>query len=398
MPISTLNYDNPTIPSTGASIAAVNWITEGSGSTQLSVLSDGTGTGIPLGTSENPIQVEGTFYQETQNVSIVDSSGISFGTDSNPLVVDQSNIIEQLVASNARFGSLLNDAYSRPFYDVTSQVYRPVLGALSVNNFPANVQSSRVLNGLNSQVSVSMASAESVGIVITGTFSGTITFEASVDGVTWASCFAMPIAATAPVSSATAAGTWIASLGGMAFFRARCSAYTSGQPTVSLTASVVTSLNQVYSAAATGFLCTASQGGTWTVQPGNTPNTSAWLTSSRGTASVTGGYTKLRRLASADTNLVSVKGTAGMIYELILTNNTAASKFFKLYNKATAPVSASDTPTETIVIQPNSTLFLRWSNGNPFTTGIAFAITGAIGDTDTTALVANDVVMNMYYL
>lgn len=325
------------------------------------------------------------------------------GIEENPLrVFDQSphNVqsAEKLACLYEMLGNFFNDALAFPFRDTSSKRYLPLLGAVAVNNFPANVLASRILNGVNSEARVSMANAESVGIVITGTFVGTITFESSVDGVTWASCFAMPIAGTAPVSTATAAGTFIASLGGMAFFRARCSAYTSGQPTVALTASVVTSLNQVYSPAATALLCTASQGGTWTVQIGNTPNTTAILASLRGTASTTGAYTKHRLMSAGTTNATSVKASAGMLYEAVLCNSNAAIRWVKFYNSASAPTPGSGTPSESIMVPANSTVVIKWGNGNPFTTGIAYCTVTGAADTDATAVTANDLSINLYYL
>jgi hypothetical protein len=59
--------------------------------------------------------------------------------------------------------------------------------------------------------------------------------------------------------------------------------------------------------------------------------------------------------------------------------------FFKLYNKASAPVVASDVPVITIPMAANSTVAYEYGPmGLRFGTGIAWACTGAIGDTDAT--------------
>jgi hypothetical protein len=103
--------------------------------------------------------------------------------------------------------------------------------------------------------------------------------------------------------------------------------------------------------------------------------------------------------AAASTNATSVKATAGRVYSLGLTNFSAAPKFVKLYNKASAPTVGTDVPLDTIEIAANSHRQLEYGAiGLPFTTGIAFAITGAQADSDTTALAAGDVKLHMGYL
>lgn len=64
--------------------------------------------------------------------------------------------------------------------------------------------------------------------IVGGTFSGTITFEGSVDAITFSALLMAPIGGTAGVTTATAAGIWRASAVGLQAVRARCSAYTSG--------------------------------------------------------------------------------------------------------------------------------------------------------------------------
>lgn len=111
-----------------------------------------------------------------------------------------------------------------------------------------------------------------------------------------------------------------------------------------------------------------------------------------------GGATQFRRLASADTNLAVVKASAGRVYGYVITNTTAAAKFVKLYNKASAPTLASDVPLRTIMVPPNGIVAYHVGMGlGGFSAGIAIAATGAIGDTDTTALAANDLIIHIDY-
>ena len=73
-----------------------------------------------------------------------------------------------------------------------------------------------------------------VAVQIVGTLSATITFEATVDGTNWVAFNLVPAASATAASTATAAGIWTAVTNGIAGFRARCSAYTSGDPVVTV--------------------------------------------------------------------------------------------------------------------------------------------------------------------
>lgn len=67
------------------------------------------------------------------------------------------------------------------------------------------------------------------GISLTGTFSVTVQFEATLDQLNWVSINAYPASGTqTAVTSATATGLWRANVAGMAAVRVRCSTYTSG--------------------------------------------------------------------------------------------------------------------------------------------------------------------------
>jgi hypothetical protein len=64
---------------------------------------------------------------------------------------------------------------------------------------------------------------------LTGTFSGTVTFEATVDGTNWVAAAVVPIGATRTLTTtATAAGLWQQNVSGLAAVRVRVSTYTSG--------------------------------------------------------------------------------------------------------------------------------------------------------------------------
>lgn len=119
----------------------------------------------------------------------------------------------------------------------------------------------------------------------------------------------------------------------------------------------------------------------------------------RAVSATTNGIITFHHLISAaTTNATSVKASAGTIANIELTNNSASMKFFKLYNKASAPTVGTDTPILTLGIPANGVRSfvppVEWR----LATGIAYAITGAPAVADTTAVALNDVAVSIGYL
>ena len=102
--------------------------------------------------------------------------------------------------------------------------------------------------------------------------------------------------------------------------------------------------------------------------------------------------------SAASTNATSVKATAGNLFVVSASNVSASSRFLKFYNKASAPTVGTDTPILVIPIAATSSVTLEFGVvGMRFATGIAYAITGAIADADTTAIAAGDVKLALTY-
>jgi hypothetical protein len=72
----------------------------------------------------------------------------------------------------------------------------------------------------------------SASVALSGTFSATVQFEASVGGSVWTA-----IASTAAATSSSSTGTFSFSLAGQRFLRVRCSAFTSGSVRVDISSS-----------------------------------------------------------------------------------------------------------------------------------------------------------------
>lgn len=148
---------------------------------------------------------------------------------------------------------------------------------------------------------------------------------------------------------------------------------------------------------ATATTQSVQQSGAWKVEPWDGTTTAGVDSVSTGlkvtplpTSNQTG-PTVQRVKAAASTNATSVKASAGQVYGYALFNNTASARYVKLYNKASSPNVGTDTPAFTIIVPANGGANVAWQLGVPFGTGIAFAITGGVADSDTTAVSADDV-------
>jgi len=218
----------------------------------------------------------------------------------------------------------------------------------------------------------------------------TITYEASNDNATWyavAGYTPLNTGSTTPVSTSTAAILLIFPCIAR-YFRARVSTYTSGTVTV-IAEFRMDAIPQL------GVFVANS------VTIGNAANAAipiAFNGTVAPASSATGAMTKARVMAVASTNATSVKASAARLYEIHLCNISAAIKHVKFYNKASAPTVGTDVPVATYPIAANGgRIDFDSTNGISFATGLAFAITGAVADTDTTAVAANDVVGELLY-
>jgi TM2 domain-containing membrane protein YozV len=101
--------------------------------------------------------------------------------------------------------------------------------------------------------------------------------------------------------------------------------------------------------------------------------------------------------SAAGTNLALIlTGTSGL-HAFYATNTGAAVAYVKLYNKAAAPVLASDVPAMIMVVPaavggvPGVCTLPIGFQGFRFALGLGIAITGGAADTDATAVAAGQV-------
>lgn len=113
-----------------------------------------------------------------------------------------------------------------------------------------------------------------------------------------------------------------------------------------------------------------------------------------------GGLLISKVISAASTNATSAKAFAGQVYGYFLSNINAAPAYLKLYNKASAPTVGTDVPVMIILIPGNPAgagANCEYANGIQFATGIAYAITTGVANSDTGAVAANEVVINLLY-
>lgn len=228
---------------------------------------------------------------------------------------------------------------------------------------------------------------EAVAFAITAGLTGTLTFEGSMDGITY---FTLPIWATAAGSGSGALANPVAQIvyvmGGPALrsVRARCSAFTSGSCTI------------------TGQ---ADDNGVAALLPVNIINSALTInplnSNIQASGAVTSSFSRHRGKSSGATTAgVLVKGSSGNLHHLVVSNTQAATAaYLKLYDKATAAVVGTDVPVMTLLVPGNTTIVIPYDLiRHSFVLGITYGIVGLAVDTDSTAVAADLVFLTMLYI
>lgn len=117
-------------------------------------------------------------------------------------------------------------------------------------------------------------------------------------------------------------------------------------------------------------------------------------------AHTAGGWTPVSTVSAASTNATSLKGSAGQVGHVTVTNINAAMRYLKFYNKATAPTVGTDTPVYVIPLPGGTTgtgATIPFGAGLEFTTGIAWALTTGPTVADTGAVAASEIVVSIAY-
>lgn len=110
-------------------------------------------------------------------------------------------------------------------------------------------------------------------------------------------------------------------------------------------------------------------------------------------------YKTHKTISAASTNATSVKALRARLYGIQGFTIDATPVYLKLYNKASAPTVGTDTPVKVIMLPGNTSgagaVAVGWEEGLLFDLGLAFALTTGIADSDSTAVAANETVVNL---
>jgi hypothetical protein len=111
------------------------------------------------------------------------------------------------------------------------------------------------------------------------------------------------------------------------------------------------------------------------------------------------GQTPFSLLSAASQNPTVVKGSAGTLFGGSVYNDNTATRYLKIYDKATAPAS-TDVPKYRVPVPGGAHVFLAGmlgTYGAAFTLGIGIRTTTGVADNDTGNVAANELVINLTY-
>lgn len=237
-----------------------------------------------------------------------------------------------------------------------------------------------------SMVGINPDGRSGLTIQVTGTYTGALTLQGTVDGNTWVTIGGTPLvnlstgAASATIASGTQ-GIFQTDCAGFEEVRVTALAAVTGTATVTLRATsdpVTLAITRALPALASIVA---------PVQSIAAPSATA------------GGYTTRNCVvAAASNNATLLKSTAGTIGRIVATNTSAAIKYVAIFSKATAPVPGTDTPVFKFGIPAGQCVEINCDAGMRVATGIGFAMVAGAALLDNTAVAANDLILNIEYI
>lgn len=288
-----------------------------------------------------------------------------------------------------------------------SGIYQAITGILRAKLYDA---------GGTNAAAVSAAGAVKVdGSAVTQPVSGTVLVSNSGFATTQSGAWTVAVSSVAGAIAATQSGAWIVSSTGTTTIGGDVAsgATDSGNPVK--VGGVFRQALPTFADGQRGDLQLDSHGNLKTVlqngtlaaditQVNATAISTAEGASDAGTTRVSlgsdAGLLTFSKLSTADTNLNTIKASAGTLFRLEAFNTGAAVAYLRIYDKGTAPNPATDVPKRRYTIPAGTTgagFVVEYLKGRPFANGIAYDITGGVSDTDTAAIAAGQVVLNADY-
>ena len=104
-------------------------------------------------------------------------------------------------------------------------------------------------------------------------------------------------------------------------------------------------------------------------------------------------------IMAASTNATVVKGSAGSLQTVVVSNNSTVIAYLKIYDKATAPTCGTDVPVLRFQIPATaaSPFTLELDGGRSFANGIGYCVVTGIADNSTTAVAASAYIVTIGY-
>lgn len=179
--------------------------------------------------------------------------------------------------------------------------------------------------------------------------------------------------------------------------------YSLGQNTMIASAPVVIASNQsavpISGTVTASGTVAATQSGTWTVQPGNTANTTAWKVDGSSVTQPISGTVTLTPPTAASATVINVdstayeashviSGSAATLLGCVGYNSKTSTQYILFFNSASVPVDGTAPTVAAIAVGASSSFAIDFGvYGRPFSTGIAVsnsstANTKTIGSSD----------------
>ncbi len=252
------------------------------------------------------------------------------------------------------------------------------------------VATSGSITALGGAVALTLNGANGAIVDLRGTFTATLGFFGTLDGVNWFALQAQVVGGvpnTYPQTSATTPSTWFVLCAGCSQIRVATLAFTSGL--VAVTMRAAQGVPWVYSAPVGATNVAITNGANLVGDIGM-----QYRPSSAGAASVAAVMSPALPVA------IAVKAAAGRLLGVMLQNSATSLRSVKFWNALTTGVTLGTTPALFEIDLPaGGSAFMGFEGGIGFSTALTFAVTGAKGLTDATAagLAVNDISGSLIY-
>ena len=110
----------------------------------------------------------------------------------------------------------------------------------------------------------------------------------------------------------------------------------------------------------------------------------------------TGGLTTYHLVSAGSTNATNIKASAGQVFGWYIYNSNAAARKVVFHNTAGTPTAGASV-FFSLVIPPTSGANVFNDIGMAFSTGIAITTVTGLADSDSAAVAANDLIINIFY-